>query len=133
MHPEPNNWDPSRRHLRYFAWLLTLVLIGFTLATDSPPLAWFLRLAAALLFAVGTILPRTFRWLYGAALIMLYPVSGIFKKLAPSLSWPRPSLVWSSLGFADRISLRRRLRPRSSPRRRPRPAPTGALRSFDKL
>jgi len=55
--------DPPRRRLRYLAWLAALVLA--LLAWYEDP-SWSLRIAAAAVFAIGTVLPHTFRLPYRA-------------------------------------------------------------------
>jgi hypothetical protein len=51
--------DPPRWKLRYFAWAIALFLAIPSLLT---PRAHPLAMAAALVFAVGTVLPQCFYW-----------------------------------------------------------------------
>jgi hypothetical protein len=61
--PPPEN-GPPLRHLRWLAWLIAALLAGIALLAGSSTLAWLLRLMAAAVFALGTVLPRTFTWPY---------------------------------------------------------------------
>src|SRR5262249_58843920 len=49
------DWDPSRRQLRQFAWVAALALGWASMNQLSPTTGLTLRLAAGLLFALGTI------------------------------------------------------------------------------
>jgi hypothetical protein len=122
-------WNPSRRHLRYFAWALALVLVGLTLAGTSPSAAWSLRLAASAVFALGTVIPATFRWPYVALLLALYPIG----RAVPSLNYPSFRTLLASFRLPGRLPWRRRSRPGTHFRRRLRPTAMIAARSFDKL
>jgi hypothetical protein len=98
MHALTIDWDPPRRRLRHFAWVLALLLAVLALLLTPSPHAWPLRLAAALVFAGGTVLPRLFRWPYFAFLVALYPVFWVIhRKLAPLLS--ARLRTWLSLCF----------------------------------
>jgi hypothetical protein len=55
--------DPPLRRLRHLAWFIALVLAVCAWYQDP---SWPLRIAAAAVFAVGTVLPKTFRPLYRA-------------------------------------------------------------------
>jgi len=55
--------DPPLRRLRHLAWLTALVLA--VLAWYEDP-SWPLRIAAAAVFATGTVLPNLFRPFYRA-------------------------------------------------------------------
>jgi hypothetical protein len=93
MHAFIVNWDPPRRHLRAFAWVAALVLALFAVFYESSPSAWSLRLAAAAIFAVGTVLPRMLRWPYFFLLVVFYPVLWLLKRalpVAPQLTSLRP-------------------------------------------
>ncbi len=81
------DWDPSRRRLRVFAWVIALALALSALHEAATPLAWPLRLAAAVFFATGTVWPNAGRWLYIAVLLLLWPLSRILVLLA---SWCLP-------------------------------------------
>jgi hypothetical protein len=56
--------DPRRRQLRYLAWSIALVLAVAAWFQDSGAAAGWLRLAAAIIFAVGTVLPGVLRQPY---------------------------------------------------------------------
>lgn len=64
--------DPPRRRLRYLAWSIALVLA--VLAWFEHP-SWPLRIAAAAVLAVGTVLPNTFRPLYRGLRFAFRPVA----------------------------------------------------------
>jgi uncharacterized membrane protein AbrB (regulator of aidB expression) len=53
--------DPRRRQLRYLAWSIALVLAVAAWFQESGTAAGWLRLAAAVIFAVGTVLPGVLR------------------------------------------------------------------------
>jgi Flp pilus assembly protein TadB len=62
--------DPPRRRLRHFAWLAALVLAVIAWYEDP---SWPLRIAAAFVFAMGTVLPSTFRLPYRILRSILRP------------------------------------------------------------
>src|SRR5438094_2246326 len=66
------DWHPARRRLRHFAWLTALFLAVLSWAGGTPTWSLSLRLAAALLFAIGTVLPGVLRWPYMALLLIVY-------------------------------------------------------------
>jgi hypothetical protein len=68
-------WNPSRRQLRHFVWTAALVLAFIAWRWPGPFGALVLRLVAALLFALGTVWPPLFRWLYRSLLVVTYPLS----------------------------------------------------------
>ena len=72
MHSPQLEWNPPRRQLRYLAWLIASVLAVLAWQGDPVETRW-LRLAAASVFAVGTVLPGFFRWPYVALLYLIYP------------------------------------------------------------
>jgi hypothetical protein len=53
--------DPRKRQLRYLAWSIALILAVLAWFEDSSIAAVWLRLAAAVIFAVGTVLPGVLR------------------------------------------------------------------------
>jgi hypothetical protein len=53
--------DPRKRQLRYLAWSIALALAVLAWFEDSSTTSVWLRLAAAAIFAVGTVLPGLFR------------------------------------------------------------------------
>jgi hypothetical protein len=65
--------EPSKRHLRHFAWIMALTVAVGTRYCGSGPQP-YLALAAALFFSIGTVLPGAFRWPYKIALTGFYPV-----------------------------------------------------------
>ena len=87
MHLPPFDWHPARRHLRQFAWGTALFLAVLSWAGGTFPWTLALRLSAACLFAVGTVLPGILRWPYLALLFILYLLallfSPILRRLAP--------------------------------------------------
>ncbi len=87
-----NHWEPPRRNLRHAAWLVALVLAVVAIQSDSPSQAWPLHLAAAVVFAVGTVLPGLLRWPCLALLLVLYPLFWIGSRLLPVLA--RLSQKW---------------------------------------
>jgi len=88
MHPFRLNWDPPRRHLRAVAWLVAVLLAVLAVFYESTAAGWTLRLSAAALFAIGTVLPRTLRWPYILLLITLYPLLWILKRVLPAPANP---------------------------------------------
>jgi ABC-type uncharacterized transport system permease subunit len=62
MHPFFIDWEPSRRHLRTFAWSIALAigLVAWWFADTNAGLV--LRVIAAAVFALGTVRPRLFRF-----------------------------------------------------------------------
>jgi hypothetical protein len=96
------DWDPPRRRLRRLAWVLALgVAVAAWLVADPVP-SLLLRLAAALVFAVGTVWPGLFRCLYRSLVLLAYPLRwivgdmfltvGMFGLLTPL------ALCWRALG-----------------------------------
>jgi hypothetical protein len=87
MHFPPFDWHPARRQLRYFAWLTALFLAVLSWAGGTSLWTLYLRLAAAFLFALGTVLPGILRWPYVALLFILYVLgrlcNRILRPLAP--------------------------------------------------
>jgi hypothetical protein len=80
--------DPPKWKLRYFAWAIALVL---AIPSVLMPQAHALALAAAFVFALGTVLPQCFHWPFVAverSLRAILPASlaaGLFT------SAPRPA------------------------------------------
>jgi hypothetical protein len=66
--------NPLRRQLRLFAWLCALLLAVLAGRAGDPLTRLVLRLAAAFVFAAGTVWPGLFRWVYRAALFVTAPV-----------------------------------------------------------
>ncbi len=60
--------NPARRHLRHFAWIVALVLAVIALTIGSVELRW----VAAVVFALGTVLPVVFRWPF---IVLVSPVA----------------------------------------------------------
>src|SRR5947209_4329421 len=65
-----SEWRSSKRHLRYFAWTVAL---GLALSVHYRPSGQqaYVALAAALVFALGTVLPQAFRYVYALVLTPL--------------------------------------------------------------
>ena len=55
---------PENAPLRFLAWALALVVALVSCYFPHRPLGWFLELAAAVIFAVGTVWPHLFRRLF---------------------------------------------------------------------
>ena len=56
--------ETDRPQLRLLAWVIALVLAGISwLFVDGRP-GLIIDVSAALIFAVGTVWPQAFRWLY---------------------------------------------------------------------
>jgi hypothetical protein len=106
MPPLNSTWDPPKRHLRSVAWLVALGLGVCAVFYESTATGWTLRLAAAILFAVGTVLPRTLRWPYVLLLLVCYPIVWILQRTLPVAARPAP---WKSR--APRPGARRTVRP----------------------
>jgi hypothetical protein len=53
--------DPRKRQLRYLGWSIALVLAVLAWFEDPSTASVWLRLAAAIIFAVGTVLPGVLR------------------------------------------------------------------------
>jgi hypothetical protein len=75
------DWHPTRRHLRQFAWGTALFLAVVSWPTGASAWALGLRLAAAFIFAVGTVLPGVLRWPYLALLFVLYLLARLFTRV----------------------------------------------------
>lgn len=94
MHLPAFDWHPARRHLRQFAWGMALFLAVLSWAGAAFPWTLTMRLSAACLFAVGTVLPGILRWPYIALLLILYALgmllSPILRALAPYAIRTRP-------------------------------------------
>jgi hypothetical protein len=80
-------WNPPKRQLRYFAWFIALCLAMIALGMGSLANTGLLRLTAAGVFALGTVLPGVFRWPY---LTTLYPLLWLARRL---ISRPRADIV----------------------------------------
>jgi hypothetical protein len=95
MHLPAVDWHPARRHLRQFAWATALFLAVLSWTGAIFPWTLGLRLSAACLFAVGTVLPGILRWPYIALLLLLYLLallfSPILRTLAPYAARRRPT------------------------------------------
>jgi hypothetical protein len=86
MHPPAFDWHPARRHLRQFAWGTALFLAVLSWAGGTLPWTLALRLSAACLFAVGTVLPGILRWPYLALLLCLYLLARVFRPILRALA-----------------------------------------------
>lgn len=81
MHLPAFDWHPARRHLRRFAWLTALFLAVLSWGGGASPWTLDLRLAAALVFAIGTVLPGVLRWPYVTLLLILYLLGRLFNRI----------------------------------------------------
>src|SRR5260370_28768969 len=90
MHFPAFDWYPARRHLRQFAWLAALFLAVFSWAGETSSWTLSLRLAAAFLFAVGTVLPGLLRWPYLALLLLVSLFVRLFNRSVCAFSPPIP-------------------------------------------
>jgi hypothetical protein len=80
------DWHPARRQLRQFAWLTALILAVLSWAGGASAWTLALRLAAAFVFALGTVLPGVLRWPYVALSLILYMVGRLFNRILRPLS-----------------------------------------------
>jgi hypothetical protein len=91
MHLPRFDWHPARRHLRHFAWLTALFLAVLSWTGGVSTWTLSLRLAAAFLFAIGTVLPGVLRWPYVALLLILSVLVRLFNRILRTLSlYPAP-------------------------------------------
>jgi hypothetical protein len=86
MHLPPFDWHPTRRQLRQFAWLAALFLAVLSWAGEASFGTLSLRLAAAFVFALGTVLPGILRWPYVALLLIVYVLGRLFNRILPPLA-----------------------------------------------
>jgi len=71
------DWNPSRRKLRHFTWILAVVLGWISGHYPSAATGLGLRLVAAVVFATGTIWPGLFGWVYRAMVVVTFPVGWV--------------------------------------------------------
>jgi hypothetical protein len=71
------DWDPPRRRLRRLAWVLALGVAVVAWFAADPVDGLLLRLAAGVIFAVGTVWPGLFRCLYRTLVLLAYPLRWI--------------------------------------------------------
>lgn len=64
MRARPVKLDPPKRRLRYFAWIVALGLAVVAWFLDRSAAGVWLQIAAAIVFATGTVLPGLYRPLY---------------------------------------------------------------------
>lgn len=81
MLPDAIDRNPSRRHLRSFAWMTALVLVAVSWRLDSLGLSLALWLAGASVFALGTVWPAAFRWWYVALVVLTYPLGWLVSRV----------------------------------------------------
>ena len=86
MYFPPFDWHPARRQLRHFAWLTALFLAVLSWSGGTSLWTLNLRLAAAFVFAIGTVLPGVLRWPYVALLLILYVLGRLFNRILGPLS-----------------------------------------------
>jgi hypothetical protein len=103
MSGSPTEVRPSRRHLRHYAWAIALILAVFAWQQGSSPVGWSLRLAAAIVFALGTVLPNLFWWPFVGLMLFCAP-------LLRAAGWRVPSLSEISTPPVPRRRRLRRLR-----------------------
>jgi hypothetical protein len=74
MAARDNSQQPMNRTLRLCSWILAgaLALCGNLLGPS--PIALWLQLSAAVIFAVGTVRPSALRPIYGALMVAVYPL-----------------------------------------------------------
>jgi len=105
--------EPARRTLRHFAWIVALGLLVLARFCEQAEQT-YLAVVSAVIFSIGTVLPRTFLWPYKLALIGLYPfgwLATIIFALTMHISLRRPLGVWSRLAYLihrDKLSSERR-------------------------
>lgn len=80
------DWQPSRRQLRQFAWGTALFLAVLSWPGGDSYWSLSLRLAAALLFAIGTVLPSVLRWPYLSLLLVLCLFVWFFHRILQAFS-----------------------------------------------
>jgi hypothetical protein len=74
----PIDWNPPRRRLRRFAWVLALLAALAAYHQPDPATDLTLRLTSALIFATGTVWPGLFRWPYRVLLALTGPLRSGF-------------------------------------------------------
>jgi hypothetical protein len=91
-----------------------LFLAVLSWAGGTFPWTLALRLSAACLFAVGTVLPGILRWPYIALLLLLYLLallfSPILRRLAPYMARKRPSAAFRKRSKSTLIDNSQRVR-----------------------
>ena len=70
MRARTSSREPTPRQLRHFVWAVAVILALLAWSPAGAAAVWPLQLTAALLFALGTVLPRLFRWPYVALVII---------------------------------------------------------------
>src|SRR5262249_1026049 len=73
---------PDNQNLRHFAWVLALILAIAARYAD-PTTRVILTFVAAVIFAVGTVLPRRFVWPYRLLLLGFYPLIWLATTIFP--------------------------------------------------
>jgi hypothetical protein len=86
MQVPPSDWRPARRQLRQFAWGAALFLAVLSLPGGASHWTLSFRLAAAFLFAIGTVVPGVLRWPYMAILLIFYPFVRLFNRMLRAFS-----------------------------------------------
>jgi hypothetical protein len=82
MPRQPSDRNPPQRHLRRLAWVIALVVAVVAWRWPDPLQGFGLRFSAALIFAIGTVWPRLFRWLYRLVALATYPLRWAFGQRA---------------------------------------------------
>jgi hypothetical protein len=73
--------EPSKRNLRYFAWIAAICLaIAARQRPAGEQVNW--ALASAVVFAIGTVLPGALKWPCKLALILLSPLLWLVSAIA---------------------------------------------------
>jgi hypothetical protein len=72
MHPILIDWEPTRRHLRTFAWSFALGLALLSWWCAGTGAALLLRWTAAVAFALGAVSPGLFRLPFVVLFLFVY-------------------------------------------------------------
>ena len=109
MDGKMSSWDPSKRQLRAFSWIMALGLGISAWQLDWSGYAGGLRLAAGVVFAVGTVLPKLLRWPYLFLCVLLYPLIRFMNYALPSVGrFCQQKLLPFTSQRAPRLRARRR-------------------------
>jgi hypothetical protein len=108
----PKERNSLRRRLRQLAWALALVLALLAWWVDASPVSLPMRLAAASVFAMGTLWPNLF---YGPYLVFVYPpvwlLGRLLRRPGPtesiqSVTLPPPAVTLRRVGPPEPASHR---------------------------
>src|SRR5438874_6969495 len=81
MKMQASAWDPPRRQLRQFAWLLALFLGVAAWRLEGTAAGLVVRLTAAAAFGLGTVWPGAFRVVYRTLLVLTFPVGWLVSRV----------------------------------------------------